>query len=344
MFCVKCGNEIPDESAFCPKCGAEVKKPKVTDAADRQGELPNKEESGQLSGAAEPSEQEGSTADAKPKRKKKGIAIAAACLVVIAAIGVGVWWHFAHAEHLVTVAVDASGTGEGSTPIPVKVSGTDACGGTVDEYRFVEPGAMDIMVLPGSYDFSFDIGYVTSDVHAAFPPATTIHVEVGLFDDAQKELGETVPYYVREDDEVTEAQMEKIYEAAAQNPNDGGKAQVLCSQVLSHGTFMKAAKTNAKGFLMSVFDTKNNAAKNRSVGQFVTKGKYIQTGSGLSTVTELKVTMESDSKVSYSLHYTYEGPYGTAGAADAKGYLGIASDGKVDSWYAEGSTRNSLYG
>ena len=70
MFCVKCGNEIPDGSAFCPKCGNAVRKPEEAGAAGRPDEPSGEAEGGQPSEAADPGSQEGPEPAAKPKRKK----------------------------------------------------------------------------------------------------------------------------------------------------------------------------------------------------------------------------------------------------------------------------------
>ena len=357
MFCSKCGNEIPDEGAFCPKCGSPVKKPKPAEG-DKPAETLAEEGQPVKAPAEETREENGNQAIEasgvdgigagkaveKPKRKKKGIVIAVACLVVVVGVGVGVWWHFAHAVHTVAVSVGAPDWDGDSTSIPVEISGVDAGGGSVSQVQFMEPDSPSVELTPGAYDVTFKSGYVTGEAHVAVPKEKTVHVEIGLFDESQCDLGEAVSYTILDDDAVSDERFSLIIECAGQNPDDDGKAERLCKKAQEHGAFMKEAKANAEGFLRCVFDSKHNSEKGRSVSQFVTKGKYIQTGSGITTIASITLTMDSDDKVGYQLHYTYQGPYNTTGAEDASGYLGIASNGKVDSWYAEGSTRNALYG
>ena len=81
MFCVKCGNEIPDGARFCGSCGA----PAPGGANDARSALRQAAVASQV--AAEP---QVATASAAPRRGKTiSIVAAAAALLVVVGIGIG---------------------------------------------------------------------------------------------------------------------------------------------------------------------------------------------------------------------------------------------------------------
>ena len=125
MFCMKCGQKVPDNAKFCSRCGAEIKtiatgiaedepEKKETgiavdapaeEAEPAPAEVPNATPEPQAepqAAAPEPQATEPAATPAPetpqpaPKKSNRGKIIAAvvAVIIICAGIGIGVWWKF----------------------------------------------------------------------------------------------------------------------------------------------------------------------------------------------------------------------------------------------------------
>lgn len=292
--------------------------------------------------------------DPQPKKRGRGkiVGIAIACVVVAAAIGVGVWWLMwyqpAHTMRTFNMLKSAPDFDERATAIPVEVSGVDATGAAVDDLQFIEPDGGKLELLPGSYDLTFAVGYATGDAHIAVPDRSgeyrTTHVEVGVGDSPDGTLDVMPAFELLADDEVDESDIDAILDNAARNPNDGGKAEELCSVAKKHCEFAKTAKKNAEGFLRCVYDLENNSEGAKGATKYMVDGKYFNLPSATTRIKNLSISVESDSKITYKADYESKAMNSGWTANSASGCLVISSDGKVDGWYVDGNSKDMLYG
>ena len=216
MFCMKCGQKVPDNAKFCSRCGAEIKaiatgiaedEPEeketgiaVDTPAEKAEQAPTETSSTTPDPQAAPQVAAPATPQPAPKKSNRGKIIAAvvAVIIICAGIGIGVWWKFdqdqkakqaewdrAHVTLITRVTgADTPGFDDAATAIPVQVKGTDLDGNEVDEVQFMRPAAMQVETKQGSYDLVFPGGYFTSDGQAVKAPGTTVHVDVALAEQA----------------------------------------------------------------------------------------------------------------------------------------------------------------
>ena len=225
MFCMKCGQKVPDNAKFCSRCGAEIKaiatgiaedEPEeketgiaVDTPAEKAEQAPTETSSTTPDPQVAPQVAVPATPQPAPKKSNRGKIIAAviAIVIVCAGIGIGVWWKFdqdqkakqaewdrAHVTLITRVTgADTPGFDDAATAIPVQVKGTDLDGNEVDEVQFMRPAAMQVETKQGSYDLVFPGGYFTSDGQAVKAPGTTVHVDVALDEQAASGQQGTAP-------------------------------------------------------------------------------------------------------------------------------------------------------
>lgn len=299
------------------------------------------------------------------RRRRRGAAVAVAVVLVACAAGAGAWWVTTGGLGQVTTAVGNALGGKvsvpvhvvapnytyGATRIPLRVQGTSDAGDAVDETVYVDGDDASISVAPGTYQLTVVASPILEDGSLYELPADPVELVVpdsskgqsdggsssggssdgGSSDAGSSDAGSSPTITltpVSDASQVTDEQIEAARQAAAADPEDGGKSEALASAA----TMLRDDERNAVGNVGSNLASGGYATSDGTYDYFFATG-----GGGICRVAkggtdvEKLASLDTNSVVKYLnvdgsyLFYVREPIYDTAKEGDSVFRLDVSS-------------------
>ena len=267
----------------------------------------------------------GQAGDAAPKkhRSHKGVVIAVVVALVACCAGAGIWYKMDQdrlyrertAEVSVPIEIDAPNYTSDATRIPIRIQGTTSTGEDIDKTVYIGMDDSSIDIAPGSYELTVVASPILEDGSLYEVPADSVSLEVpegtqntsgsgssGNADSStEQEQSPTIALTpISDQSSVTDEQIEAAKEAAAADPEDGGKAETLAQAATSLRD--EEVKKNAVGNLPSNLATGGYAVSDGTYDYFAVLGKGIcRAGIKTGAVDTLASLGEDDHAGSFNL-------------------------------------------
>jgi hypothetical protein len=361
-FCSVCGAPVGGSGATPP---APAPTPLQAPTPAPQAPLPHDTAAWQPAGAADAGGAAAGGQDVRPeasegapkgaRRRRRGAAVAVAVVLVACAAGAGAWWVTTGGLGQVTTAVGNALGGKvsvpvhvvapnytsGATRIPLRVQGTSDAGDAVDETVYVDGDDASISVAPGTYQLTVVASPILEDGSLYELPADPVELVVPDSSKGQSDGGSSsggssdasssptitlTP--VSDASQVTDEQIEAARQAAAADPEDGGKSEALASAA----TKLRDDERNAVGNVGSNLASGGYATSDGTYDYFFATG-----GGGICRVAkggtdvEKLASLDTNSVVKYLnvdgsyLFYVREPIYDTAKEGDSVFRLDVSS-------------------
>ena len=258
MFCPYCGHGIADNATICPSCNGLVSEAIM--ASSYQNELGKHSRANY---AQQPDPRDYDSAELgnvkledfnKPRRFKWrypviGVIVLALLLFLVVPLAQEAI-SSTKDMHRVTFLLKTTGYNDDATAIPVQVTGTNSSGFVYDELVFLDGGGNGVVLEPGQYTLTFPGGSFLSNGKVLLAPEDAkleVTVPEGLARNefVQVPTKDAITYTVVSPIDVTDEQLNTVYEYAAKNPADHGKANTLRADIESKREQAKSEKAES---------------------------------------------------------------------------------------------------